>query len=149
VHKLNAEQAASNEVDRLETEIRTATSALVSSRQASGHGLLDAQIDMIVDGTGLAEGKVRVALLFLVAFVMQLGAGFGVALGLAPLQVYLEEKKRAQLKKPTAGGHLIWGEAARVEENTASRLPERGPIAPNGKSIKRSVPVSNRRTRRE
>lgn len=109
VHKLNTEQATAKEKQRLEIEISTATSELVAARQALGHGLLDAQIDMIVEGTGWGEAKVRVGLLLLAALVMQLGAGFGVALGLAPLQSYLEKKKSERLRKPNPGEHLSWG----------------------------------------
>jgi hypothetical protein len=121
--KLLAEQVAAREAERLEMEMETATAELLAARQTSGHGLLDAQIDMIAEGTGLAEGKVRVALLFLVAFVMQLGAGFGVALGLVPLQAHVDHRKRAKLRKPTLGGHLVWGAGAAGPEK--SRGPRR------------------------
>jgi hypothetical protein len=107
-HRLRAELASANAAEQLEADIAAATSDLLAQRQASGHGLIDAQVDMIVEGTGWPEGKVRVGLLLLIAFVMQLGAGFGVALGLAPLQSYLEERKSQRLAKPTPGGHMVW-----------------------------------------
>lgn len=120
VRRLSAEYASAKASEAMEEEIRMATSELLVARQASEHGLLDAQIDMIAGGTGWPEAKVRVGLLLLVAFVLQLGAGFGVALGLAPLHAYLEEKDRRRLTRPRPDGHLR-------SDNIALPTPEDAP----------------------
>jgi hypothetical protein len=140
---LNTEQASAKEAERLEVEIRKATSELLSARQASGHGLLDAQINMIVEGTGWTEAKVRVGLLLLAAFVMQLGSGFGVALGVAPLQAYLEQRKSRRLGKPDPGGHLRWRAEPGVRGEEVLEAIDTGPETGkkvNGKGSRRRKP---------
>ena len=117
--------AAAKEAERLDGEIKAAAAELVDLREKSGHGVLDAQVAFIGEITGWPEAKLQVALALLAAFVMELGAGFGVTLGVAPLQARLRERREGELTKPAAGGHLTWGEGAPAqdeaeEEDTAA-----------------------------
>jgi hypothetical protein len=133
---------------RLDREIDTATRDLAAARERLGHGFLDAQIDIIVEGTGIPEPKVRLGLLFLVAFVMQLGAAFGVALGLAPLQTHLERRKQERFMKPAPGSHMMWGDGRVGEELTTG---PKGPPARNaddGVSQNQPQRTDPRRSRR-
>jgi hypothetical protein len=121
--KVNVESAAASEAERLQPNIETATAELLAARQTQNPGFVDAQLEVFTEATGWAEAKVRFGLLFLVAFVMQLGAVFGIAMGLAPLQHYVEQKKHDRLKKPVPEGHIVWREAG--VDGTSAKEPVR------------------------
>jgi hypothetical protein len=113
LHRLNEERARAGEADRLDAEIAAANSELLSLRAKSGSTILDSQVDLIAQLTGWPPDKVRAGIVLLVASAMQLGAGFGLAIGLAPVLVVLEERRRQRVSKPQFGEHLSWKQSTR------------------------------------
>jgi hypothetical protein len=144
VHRLNEERARAREAERLDAEIARATAELLSARRSKGGGILDSQIELIAELTGWPATKVRVGIVLLAASAMQLGAGLGLTVGLAPLMSYLDERKRRRMEKPQFGEHLTWGDqsepAARdvaPEEERASKPGQRKRRPSNGRASTR------------
>jgi hypothetical protein len=123
-HKAMADLAKAKAAERLDAEIPSATTELLSLRRKTGRSLVDAQVALIVEMTGWSEAKVRVSLVLLAITALQMGAGFGLGIGLAPLLVFLEERRRRRVSKPQFGEHLRWKQgtegAPEVEDDARS-----------------------------
>jgi hypothetical protein len=149
--RLLEEQATAQEAERLDGEIDAALSEWIALRRQTGRSLVDVQLSMLAEFSGWAENSVRLGLSTLAALVLIGGAGFGLALGLAPLEIYLEERRRRRLRKPSGEGHLAWsdvtGPAANGVEPEASeagrsrsaigRNRRRGQAVPDGSGMER------------
>jgi hypothetical protein len=102
-------------------------------------------VALIGEITGWPEAKLQVALALLAAFVMELGAGFGMTLGLAPLQARLRAKGEGPLMKPATGGHLTWGEGASAPGEQPSEETQAAPSEDEGTGSPGAAPRPRKR----